>query len=247
MNEKKDFWDTRASLGAKAGTNDLIAKQLEMNAISSYINDCDYVLDFGCGNGLAIANLDKKITANIIGIDFSTKMIEEAKNNTKNCRNKITLIEGDHTILETIDTKFDYIYSERAIINLNSWNEQKDVIIRLVSMLSNNGKYIMCEANQDALDNINYYRKLLSLENIQQPWHNKYLSDEEVYSLNKNGVNVLEENNFSSLYYFLSRVINAAVANDKSIEPDYNSFINQLALKLPTFGNFSQSKIWVLK
>ena len=36
MNNKvRDYWDSRASLKAKAGTDDLIAKHLEMKAIKN--------------------------------------------------------------------------------------------------------------------------------------------------------------------------------------------------------------------
>jgi hypothetical protein len=52
---------------------------------------------------------------------------------------------------------------------------------------------------------------------------------------------------YSSTYYFLSRVVNAWLANQKEIEPNYNSKINKLAFKLPLIGDCAQGKIYLYK
>ena len=54
-----------------------------------------------------------------------------------------------------------------------------------------------------------------------------------------------DDNDYSSTYYFLSRVVNAAVAAEAGEDPDYDSFINRLALKLPPMGDMGQGKIWL--
>ena len=73
--DKLKFWNDRAQLGFKAGTNDEIMKKMEMKAISSYIKDDIMVLDFGCGNGITMVFLVKMFNIKITGIDFSSYMI----------------------------------------------------------------------------------------------------------------------------------------------------------------------------
>ena len=46
------FWNGRAELGQLAGTRDVIAKQIEVDAISTYVRDGMRILEVGCGNGI---------------------------------------------------------------------------------------------------------------------------------------------------------------------------------------------------
>jgi hypothetical protein len=52
---------------------------------------------------------------------------------------------------------------------------------------------------------------------------------------------------YSSTYYFLSRVVNAWLANEKGMEPNYNAKINKLAFKLPSISDCAQGKIYLYK
>ena len=248
--DKLKFWNDRAQLGFKAGTNDEIMKKMEMKAISSYIKDDIMVLDFGCGNGITMVFLVKMFNIKITGIDFSSDMIAEAKklSQKEKVDDRIDFIVGDENILKKINRKFDIIYSERALINLDSWEKQKSTIINLCKLLSERGKYIMCESSLEGLKKINMLRKFLNLEEIIPPWHNKYFTDSEIDELkNSEMIELVETNYFSSTYYFLSRVINAGLAMEYNQEPSYNSPINELALRLPPIGKFGQGKIWVWK
>ena len=49
----KMHWDRQAAKGELSGTQDRIAKRLEMEAISRYVKDGMRVLDVGCGCGRA--------------------------------------------------------------------------------------------------------------------------------------------------------------------------------------------------
>ena len=50
---------------------------------------------------------------------------------------------------------------------------------------------------------------------------------------------------FTSTYYLLSRVVYARLAKDRNEELRYDSEINQLALKLPSFGDLGAVRLWV--
>jgi hypothetical protein len=102
----------------------------------------------------------------------------------------------------------------------------------------------MCENSQDALNKINAFRERVELTRIEPPWHNRYLHEVEIDQVAIPGIRLEQVNHFSSTYYFLSRIVNASIAQQEGKEPDYESPINQLALKLPSYGDMGQGQIW---
>ena len=86
----KDYWDSQAvkhgtSHNASWGDNWMI--DLEISTISKYTHSNDCVLDVGCANGYStFRQLERCNLKNITGIDFSSKMIQEANANKKNMK-----------------------------------------------------------------------------------------------------------------------------------------------------------------
>jgi hypothetical protein len=82
---------------------------------------------------------------------------------------------------------------------------------------------------------------------MEAPWHNRYLAGR--FLLHGAGAFVYGKYvTFSATYYFLSRIVNAKMAQLASKDPDYNSRINQLALSLPADcvdPRFSIAQLWV--
>ena len=103
----------------------------------------------------------------------------------------------------------------------------------------------MCENSEDGLSEINMLRHCLGLEPISPPWHNCYFVDSMVEALNFPYCSLIGVEHFSSTYYFISRVINAALAIQENREPHYDDFINSLALKLPPLAQCAQVKLWI--
>jgi ubiquinone/menaquinone biosynthesis C-methylase UbiE len=242
-----DFWNERAGMGKWAGTNDITAKQLEIKTIASYVQDGLTILDFGCGNGITAFEIARQFKVNILGIDYAQEMILAAENLRlgQSLKGDVIFKVGDVKSLNSLNQHFDLIYTERMLINLPTWKDQKEAIIQLTHLLNPNGKYIMCENSQNGLNAINQLRKNAGLEEIIPPWHNRYLIDEEINSLDIPGINLQEINHYSSTYYFISRVINAWMAKQDGKEPSYDAPINQLALQLPPIAEMGQGKIWV--
>lgn len=245
---KKEFWDSRADLGIKAGSNDTVMKYLEMSMINEYVKDGMRILDFGCGNGVTMCDIASRHDVSILGIDFSDAMIDAAERNARSAGllDRLSFSCGDQNTIKELDSRFDLIYTERCIINLSSWEEQKNTIIDLVRLLKDDGRYVMCESSIDGLREINDMRARLDLDEITPPWHNRYLCDSEVEELASDGaVSLVDVRYFSSTYYLLSRVLNAALAKEQGVEPSYDAPINKLALRLPPIGRFGQGRIWV--
>jgi len=254
----KEYWDSRAELGDKAGTQDLIAKQLEIRAIEEYVKDGMTILDAGCGNGTTAVELARRHKVHILGVDFSPKMIEAAiglkvEGSELDRKGLVFFHQADITRKNKFPwafEDFDLIYTQRAIVNLPDWETQKRTIELLGSYLKPGGIYLMCECSQDGLDAINQLREQVNLAPIVPPWHNRYLKNEEVtafyYEQWEKGMPKLHSIDFSSTYYFLSRLVNAWLARREGKEPSYDSPVHQLALHLPPIEGLSgQTKLWV--
>ena len=245
--EVRNFWNSRAGLGNWAGSRDVVAKQLEIEAIASYVKNGMDVLEIGCGNGITAIELARRYQVNIQAFDYAEEMISAAKmmSATAPCRGNITFQTGDVLNLPDFNKKFDLIYTERVLINLPNWKSQHKAIEDICSLLSHGGVYVMCENSQDGLDKINFLRSRIGLTKIDPPWHNRYFRDCEIAEMKICGVVLEEINNYSSTYYFISRVVNAYLAAKQGVEPAYDADINQLALNLPQIGDCGQGRIWL--
>ncbi|HLJ93362.1 MAG TPA: class I SAM-dependent methyltransferase [Gemmataceae bacterium] len=247
VEDVRTFWNNRAGLGQWAGSQDVLAKQLEIEAITSYVQDGMHVLDMGCGNGITAIELARRFRVTITGIDYASEMVATATKlaDGQDFRGSVRFQVGDVTDLTPIRDKFDLIYTERTLINLPDWPTQKAAILGITGLLANNGLYVMCENSQDGLNKINEFRQRIDLPKIDPPWHNRYLRDAEIDEVQIPGVAREGCVYYSSTYYFLSRIVNAWLAAQEGKEPDYHAPINQLALRLPPVGEFGQGRIWL--
>ncbi len=231
-----EVWDQRAAeLGEKAGTQDLIAKTLEQRALLSMIPQ-DFegsILEIGCGKG-ETARMVAQAHPDLTAIDASPQMIFEAQQEAPD----IDFRTGD---LFEIEGTYDLIYTQRCLINIA---DQERAFQTLADHLAPGGHYLSVECSQDGLDAINRARAEVGLPEISPPfaWH-RYLLDSELEKIDC--LNLLGWSEFSSTYYFLSRVVNAKLAADRGEEPNYDSPINRLALDLPSFGPWSQTRLWI--
>ncbi len=245
---RKTFWDSRAGMGLEAGTKDILLKQLEMDAIASYVSDDMDVLDVGCGNGMTAVELASRHNIRITGIDYSAPMITAASELSASeylGGSTIRFLQGDMERLPVTLGKYDLIYTERSLINLDDWTGQAAAITNIGNLLRDGGLFVMCECSRDGLDKINIFRRSSGLPAIKPPWHDCYLHDRMIAELHIPWLELKLVNDFSSTYYLLSRVVNAYFAAQEGKEPDSQSPINKLAMVLPPMGDMRQTKIWV--
>jgi len=246
--QNKALWDSRADLGMSAGTNDVRAKRLEMRAISAKIEDGMRVLDIGCGNGITAVDLALTKRVDVIGIDHSEKMIAAAKTLAEKSLGCLTSAEfcvGSIDALPKGLGLFDVIYTERMLVNLPDWEEQASAIYSIGKMLRSGGKYLMVECSMDGLSALNDCRESVGLSRITPPEHTTYIDDASVDNLYVPGLRLERTIDFTSSYYFLSRVVNAWQAKQLGQEPSYDAPVNGLADTLPAIGSVGQVRMWV--
>lgn len=254
-NDIKDFWNERASLGTNSGSDDFLIKELEQKAVMPHFAGKDKVLEIGCGNADTAIMIARNYGCSIVATDFSEKMIGLAQANLNDPRNAdikhlITLHCGsvtDTTFIKTLG-KFDTVFSQRALINLPSAEEQALAIQNIESVLKLNGIYLMNENCQQGLDKINNLRVLLDLPEISSPWHNRYFNESEIDRYAHEHFKLISSESFASTYYFLSRVVNAALSNQENKQPAYDAPVNLLARQLPgLFEGMGQSRLWIFQ
>ncbi|MDO8468827.1 MAG: class I SAM-dependent methyltransferase [Candidatus Peribacter sp.] len=245
---RKEFWNSRAHLGLQAGTQDVIAKQLEVEAIAGQVSNGMNVLDIGCGNGITAIELARRHSVHVTGMDNAEKMVEAAQELSKKAtlKGQTEFRVGDITQLPTDLKQYDIVYTERTLINLPDTAAQAKAIRNIAKLLIPGGRYLMCENSAEGLRRINEFRAQLGLKIIETPWHNCYIDDESMQQLSSPGLTLERVLDFSSTYYFLSRIVNAHLASLKGEEPKYDDPINALALKLPAMmDGLGQTKIWI--
>lgn len=253
----KKFWGNQA---IQHGTSDLATapdhyyRELEIKAILKAIGRLkrDTILDVGCGNGYSTLAIAKKYPeAEITGIDYSAQMIVEAN---KLVKPNVEFFEGNVLSLSSnkhLARSHDIVLSTRCLINLASWQEQRDAITEMCELVAPDGHLILVENTQGGLDSLNELRRKVSLDPITTRWHNLYLDmtkfSELVY---QKGLTMVHAENIGNMYYIASRVIYAKLCKDQGVEIDYNNPINAIAAQLPSLGEYyacSPNYMFVLK
>ncbi len=228
----KDYWNKRAKNKLLAGSNSVTPDLLETNFLISFIEKNKKILDIGCGNGIFLERLSKKIKfKSALGIDYSNEMISEAKKRNLK-RTKFEVIDMTYKKqIESINQKFDYIITKRSLINLSSFAQQTKVLENFSDLLNKNGRILCCENSLRALNNINYARQKINLKKIVAPWHNKYIDDDKLVKFKFKKITLVKLHEFSSSYYYISRVLNAFNSKIQN-KQKFDKKLNKLAFHI---------------
>ena len=184
--EIKKHWEDRAKVNQNAvtgTTNDIYLRELEIKTFVKYLNSLGIrknskVLDVGCGDGYTTLNIVKYITdAHFIGIDYSANMIKNANENLKNypslAENVSFKVGVAINIFDLFDlNEFDFILSDRCLINLGTSKNQYEAIEEISSLVKKGGYYLAIENFIEGQNNLTIARKHMRLSDIEVRWHN---------------------------------------------------------------------------
>lgn len=233
--ENYNFWLSRYKNNErKVCTNDIYLDLLEEDQIINHIKNNKTILEIGSGNGILLKRLlKKKKIKKYIGTDFVKELIEKSKKNFK--KKNIDFKQFDMTLVSknSFQEKFDFIISKRAIQNVINRKLQLKTIDNFGYHLKENGLMILVESSNTAQKNINMFRKKYGLSKIIPPFHNLFFDDKKILSYKFKNVKLKEIDNFSSNYYFVSRILNAILCKKhlkKKVQ--YNDPLNKIALQI---------------
>lgn len=258
MTEKiKQYWDERANSSniKKLTTDDIWLRELEIKTMINTIDKMNLkedsqILDVGCGDGYSTMMLAKEFpNFSFNGIDFSGNMIKQAnltleKMNLKNIKFEVGNILELSSIFQN---SFDLVMTDRCLINLDKTNLQQSAFSEIAKVIKNNGHYIGIENFIEGHNEMNEIRLKIGLDEIPIRWHNLFFKEKEFKEMISKNFNLLKIINFSSSYYYATRIIYSKMCQMQKIKPDYNHEIHQLSTQLPIFGNFSPIKLLILQ
>jgi ubiquinone/menaquinone biosynthesis C-methylase UbiE len=228
----KQTWDNLAEKHKEshwASWGDKYAISLEVDNISEYIKDNDYVLDVGCANGYSTFEQLERRKIKIHGVDFSEKMIDYAQKQKKEKKlgSQITFSVGDVRNLDFEDNLFDVTYTTRVLINLPLWEEQIKGIKECIRVTKKGGIIILSEAFWEPLVLLNTLRTSKNLPPLVEHDFNRYLKKQNLEKLLNDEWVRFEIIDFSSIYYLGSRFLRELVTKVEDY-PGYTNPINEI-------------------
>lgn len=232
--ENKEHWNKVAKEHKDYKTltlNDHNQRMLEIDFIRDNIPELPLylkILEVGCGNGYSTGFFTTPYY-NVTAIDKSSEMIDRAKKEKKSLKNA-NFIEMDVLNMEFQDNSFDVVISQRCLINLKSWNDQKTAISEIHRVLKPSGVFILLEGSETGLNNLNEMRKLVGLQEIQVSSYNINFKDRDLieYIISLYG-NVPKIKSFG-VYDFITRLFHPYYV--KPNDPKYKSKINKIAREM---------------
>ena len=252
--ESKDvraYWEDRAAsdTSPQSTTLDYYLRDIEFRVLADQIEkqSPSRVFDIGCGDGYTTLRLAGRFPdVAFVGGDYAHPMIENARANVEKSKVKnVDLLHFD--VLSPPDVgQFDFAYTTRCIINVIGWDKQKAAFTNIHGMLRPKGVYCMIENFADGQSALNEVRKSFGLDEIKIRPHNCFLEKENVYSFLGAAFDIIQDENISSSYYLVSRVIYSKICQIEGVQPDYFDKHHELASKLPFCGNYGPVRMMLL-
>ncbi|MCP3890807.1 MAG: class I SAM-dependent methyltransferase [Desulfobulbaceae bacterium] len=253
----KKYWDNRAQKhgrSAQATTNDYYMREIEIRCLTNAISEFSKrkekftVADIGCGNGYSTIKLAKKYPeAQFNGFDYSENMISFAKEiQDQEVIPNVAFHVLDIT-KDPIPEKYDFVFTDRCLINLPSYALQISAIESIYNALNDNGTFVLIENFIDGHNSFNKLRKEFGLKEINIREHNFFFDKNKLEPFLDSLFKSIEFINISSQYYIGSRIIYSKICAGEKIEPDYFDVHHKIASKLPFIGNFGPIGMYSLR
>ncbi|MBI3650474.1 MAG: class I SAM-dependent methyltransferase [Acidobacteria bacterium] len=257
----KQYWDERAAQNVgrtSATTDDIYLRKIEIATFIDRMSQLDLpelksVLDVGCGDGYSTIQIAQKFPeVQFLGLDYSEQMISLAQANIENTaelKDRVLFKVGNAMdIDQTCDAElFDVVISDRCLINLDSVAAQSRAIAQIAKHTKPGGYYLAVENFVEGQENLTAARQSVGLKEIPIRWHNLYFKETEFVGLAEEFFERISFLDFSSSYYFATRVIYSAMCEMRGETPDYNHEIHQVAVKLPWVGKFSPIRMTIMQ
>lgn len=221
---------------------------LEVRIIKKRILKDSKVLDVGCGEGEGTLEYSTIPGVQIVAVDFSETRLRKAAERLGQQKNVI-LKKIDLLKKYSLEKDFDFIVSQRFLINLMGWDLQKKVILDLKKLLKKGGKLLMLEGSVDGVTSLNNFRKLFGLEPIPVKWHNLFFEDKKLTKfMNENNFGLVEEDGLGE-YFFLTRGIRPYFDKNLTWNVGFNKVASGDKVRniLKSHVEFSRLKLWVFE
>ena len=196
----------------------------EIELIRRRITPPAKILDAGCGEGEGTLVYSEIPAVTVHAADFSETRLAMARQRLTG-RENVLLKQVDFLAQHDCDNDYDFVISQRFLINLMEWPLQQKVLLDLMGRLKPGGRLLMLEGSRQGADSLNDLRSALALEPIPIKWHNLFFDDDLLISfMLHNGHRLIEQDGLGT-YFMLSRAIRPAL----DAKVDWDCEFNRLA------------------
>ena len=227
----REYWERPDTISLR----DDNLRQLEAEAITRWLDSESVVLDVGCGDGINTVAYAQRVHR-IVGIDYSRQRIRRATRRITDIG--LHNVEFQHLSvqdLKQISERFDIAISQRCLINLPTFEEQKDAIHQIYCILKPGRLYLMLECVEQGRQHLNELRGQVGLEPLPMPWHDLFFDEDQLTPLLRIFFEIVEVVDFS-LYYLITRILNPIMGLD--LEDPISKRIDDAARQLQTQLHF---------
>jgi len=218
---------------------------LEISLIRARLSPGAKILDAGCGEGEGTAAYAGIPGVAIHAVDFSETRLAKAADRLAGVTN-VVLKRVDFLSEYSLDHDYDFVVSQRFLINLMDWELQQRVILDLMSRLRPGGRLLMLEGSQQGVDSLNAFRDMWGLPPIPVKWHNLFIEDLrlEVF-MAKHGYPLVDQDGLGA-YFLLTRGIRPALDPKVNWDSRFNEAAAGSAVghALALGSKFSRLKLW---
>ena len=214
------------------------------------------ILDLGCGNGYTDYRIAENYEAEVTGVDLSENMVDSARRMAPlfpslrgTAKFEVAnVVEG----IKYTDNHFEYVVTERLLLNLPDWGAQRKLIKEIHRVLKPGGRYVMVEGNRTGLNRLNLIRAGVGLEPIpdrgeDNKWSNKF-NEPEVERHLRRLFRIIGKQDWG-VYYLLSRVAHPLLVAPEP--PRFDAEINRVARRIaevtPSFNGVGHVCGYVLE
>ncbi|MEM7395270.1 MAG: class I SAM-dependent methyltransferase, partial [Verrucomicrobiota bacterium] len=187
------------------------------------------------------------------GLDVADTLIDLAKKRTAEAGSENT----DFSVGSVLDLgrifsgrTFDLIVSQRCLINLPTWEDQRNAMLQARDLLADDGVFVLTEGFDREMENLNRVREAMGLDLIKVVDYNEMFVNDVFDAFVDEYFETVAIGSYG-LYLYLSRVFHPLqVLPDP---PRHDSPINELAMKLALADNdstcdrYSFNKFYALK
>lgn len=232
---------------------DLILRAVgQISDLDGYSNAS--LLDIGCGNGYTLGMLRRHVRGLfLMGMEPCCELAALASKAVDHSGVYPESILDDPAKSALTAYQSDIVLSQRCLINLKDWQEQRTALDRIYTLTKSGGFFLMLEAFESGLRNINVARAQLGFPSISPAWHNVYLPDAifDAYMSTRwqenptvhtadGPITLRVDRHFLSTHSFVSRVIYPALMKPEVSCVPNADVVEYLCAVLPNVGEYSR-------
>ena len=147
---------------------------------------------------------------------------------------------------DTIDMKFDLVYTIRVLQNIDNYLNQKKIFNQLLNLIKNNGYFYYIESYEEGYDSINKDRIKIGLSPLPIHPHLTLLTKKFDDFVSKK-MKLIEKTSPSSSYYLITRLVYSFIAKKNDEKIDYNHPLHIVASMIPQIGQYGPQKALLFK